>query len=444
MARVDYDVIIAGAGVAGIAAAAALKEFGWSVLIVEPGQHADRRLAGELIHPPGVAALTELGLYCANGFDGAVPMKGFVAFPGPEDNRAEICLPYVEGQCCRYGIALDHARIRSNLQDAAENLPHVTVLRSGRVVGIENGASTTGVTVIYQGSTRRFGCRFVIAADGASSAVRSLAGISHSRRPISKITGYAITDKNLPAPGFGHVFIGSLAPLLVYEIGNGHARVLFDQPVSQSDIEPSHHRARVVASIAHPRLRSEITEAIDSQRGLSFISADLIVDRSTRNRIALLGDASGSCHPLTATGMTIGATDALRLRDALRKSGGDIDIGLENYRKRRRGPQRARLLVASALHEACTGRSPESRLIRTGLIRYWTRGTRGRRVSMAILAMSDARLGSALREMLIVIMHGIAPPWQRLSFARFSAGVRLMAGLAGVVMRQMTFAMRAR
>jgi 2-polyprenyl-6-methoxyphenol hydroxylase-like FAD-dependent oxidoreductase len=35
---VDVDVIVAGGGVAGVAAAA-LGEFGWSVLIVEPGQH---------------------------------------------------------------------------------------------------------------------------------------------------------------------------------------------------------------------------------------------------------------------------------------------------------------------------------------------------------------------------------------------------------------------
>jgi hypothetical protein len=63
---------------------------------------------------------------------------------------------------------------------------------------------------------------------------------------------------------------------------------------------------------------------------------------------------------------------------------------------------------------------------------------------MAILAMNDDRLASAFREMLIVILHGLAPPWERWSFVRFSAGIRLVVGLAGVVMRQMTFAMKAK
>ena len=444
MAHLDYDVIVAGGGVAGISAAAALQEFGWSVLIVEPGQHAERRLAGELIHPPGVTALTTLGLYGADGFDGAVPIRGFIAFTGLEEGRSAISLPYVGGGSSRYGFSLDHTRIRSVLQAAAELMPHVKTLHGGRVVGVESRESLAVVTVMNAGTVRTLNCRLLVSADGAASAVRGFAGISHTRRPISKITGYVISDKNLPSPGFGHVFIGSLAPLLVYEIGQGYARVLFDQPVNQSDVDPADHRTRVALSVAHPQLRAEITDAIGSQRGLSFISADLVVDRSACGRVALLGDAGGSCHPLTATGMTIGAVDALRLRDALRDSRGDIAAGLKIYSNRRRAPQRARLLVASALHEACSGRSPESRLIRTGLIRYWTRGTRGRQASMAILAMSDDRLASAFREMLIVILHGLAPPWKRWSFARFSAGVRLVVGLAGVVMRQMTFAMRAR
>jgi 2-polyprenyl-6-methoxyphenol hydroxylase-like FAD-dependent oxidoreductase len=443
MTHIDYDVIVAGGGVAGITAAAALKEFGWSVLIVEPGQHSGRRLAGELIHPPGVAALIDLGLFRGNCFNGSVPIRGFIAFPGAEDDRSDIPLPYVEGQSCDRGLALDHSRIRTDLQTAVKGMPYVKTL-CGRVVGIENIESRTSVTVKASGKILNLSCHLIISADGASSPVRSLAGITHTRRPISTITGYAITARNLPAPGFGHVFMGSLAPLLVYEIGGGRARVLFDQPMAQSDIEPAQHRARVAATIPYPLLRAEIAAAMEAERGLSFVSADLIVGHATRGRVALVGDASGSCHPLTATGMTIGAADALRLRDALRESRGDIPTGLAIYGNRRRAPQRARLLVASALHEACSGGSLETRHIRRGLIRYWTRGERGRLASMAILAMSDDRLWSVFREMLIVILHGFAPPWKRRQVAGFTAGVRLMAGLADFVRRQMTFAMRAR
>jgi squalene monooxygenase len=165
MAHLDYDVIVAGGGVAGISAAAAFQEFGWSVLIVEPGQHAERRLAGELIHPPGVTALTALGLYGADGFDGAVPIRGFIAFTGLKEGHSEISLPYVGGGSSQYGFALDHTRIRSVLQAAAELMPHVKTLHGGRVVGIENNGSRTAAAVMNAGKVHNLRCRLVISAE---------------------------------------------------------------------------------------------------------------------------------------------------------------------------------------------------------------------------------------------------------------------------------------
>ena len=77
MTVIDVDVVIAGGGIAGFAAAASLREFGWSALVVEPGQRAERRLAGELIHPPGMAGLVDLNLCDNDGLPGAVPIRGF-------------------------------------------------------------------------------------------------------------------------------------------------------------------------------------------------------------------------------------------------------------------------------------------------------------------------------------------------------------------------------
>ena len=423
---------------AGISAAAALREFGWSVLIVEPGQRNERRLSGELIHPFGVAALNELGIASASGFAGATAVDGFVVFPG-DHHAAPISLPYAGGR----GLALDHARIRTAFQQAADALPYVRT-QNGRVVAIESDGSRMLVAVQDAQGLRNLSCRLAVAADGASSAVRSHAGISHTRKAVSKITGFLITGENLPVAGSGHVFIGSLAPLLVYEIGGGRARVLFDQPLDQADLSAVEHRARLAEAIPHPQLRAEVIGATQAQRGLSFISADVIASCAARGRVALVGDAGGSCHPLTATGMTVGTADALRLRDAFRESSSDIPAGLALYARWRRAPQRTRLLVASTLHEACSGRSPESQLIRTGLIRYWTSGSHRRRASMAILAMSDVRIASTLREMLLVVLYGLSTPWKRWSITRIFAVVRLSAGVAGLVIRQMSFAMRVR
>lgn len=443
MARTDYDVIIAGAGVAGVAAAAALEEFGWSVLVVEPGQHDDRRLGGELIHPAGVRVLKELGIFDGEFKDG-ISMKGFVAIPGNDEDWSNIPLPYSSDSDQPSAVALDHAKIRAALMKAARSMPHVTLQQGGRVVGLENGASEAVVTVQEGERLSELTCRLVVAADGASSRVRMLAGVTHWRRPVSAITGYLISDANLPARGFGHVFLGASAPLLVYEIGGGKARVLFDQPVVHSDVPQDLYRGRAIAAIPYPELRAEIQSATEQQRGLRFNSIDVVVERSSHGNVVLVGDAGGSCHPLTATGMTISLKDALRLRNALQFARGNIPAALTHYSRLRRPQQRTRFLVASALHEACTAIKPELRLIRTGLIQYWTQDMRGRRSTMALLAMSDHRLLSALHEIFVVIGHGVAAQWTNWSIAGIGPGLRLMTALAGTVIRQVGFAMRAR
>ena len=56
------DVVVAGGGVAGVSVAAALGEGGYEVLVVEPGLDRTKRLAGELVHPPGVTDLGTLRL----------------------------------------------------------------------------------------------------------------------------------------------------------------------------------------------------------------------------------------------------------------------------------------------------------------------------------------------------------------------------------------------
>src|SRR5262249_10925958 len=88
-----YDVVVGGGGVAGCCAAAALSELGFRVLVVETGLDSSRRLAGELIHPPGVANMKALGLLSHLEDAGATRVLGFGVFPNSTDTAAQI-LPY--------------------------------------------------------------------------------------------------------------------------------------------------------------------------------------------------------------------------------------------------------------------------------------------------------------------------------------------------------------
>jgi flavin-dependent dehydrogenase len=194
-------------------------------------------------------------------------------------------------------------------------------------------------------------------------------------------------------------------------------------------------------------MRATLAVAAATQRGLGFVSADVLVAAVGRGPVVLVGDAGGSCHPLTATGMTVGIGDALRLRQALRDCNGEIARSIALYARRRRAPQRARLLLTSMLHETCSRQDAESRLIRDSLLGYWHRDARGRTASMALLAMTDTRIGSILGEVLRVLRHRIGDgAWRDNAgiLGRCCGAGRPTVAMAALLTRQVPMVMKGR
>jgi squalene monooxygenase len=430
----DVDAVIAGGGIAGSAAAAALAGLGWSVMIVEPGQHDDRRLAGELIHPAGVAGLAELGLLDTPVLAAAARLDGFVIFPEP-GMAGCVELPYRQPALA---LALDHTMICQGLLAMVAAMQTVTVKRGWRVTGVSETEGSAIVQLRHDGVTETVRCRLVVAADGASSPVRAFAGLTHRRTRNAVLTGYLVDHDALPLAGLGHIFTAAGGPVLAYAIGEGRARVLFNRPLRHGD----HARldSDPTTEALPARLRTAVEAAIADRGGRRFVSSDVTVSGVARGRVVLTGDAAGTCHPITASGMTMGLEDAVRLAAALRSRDGDVASALALYAAERRSRQRARVLLAALMHDALGGAEPEMGMLRGALHRYWSGSARARAASMALLAMDDVSVGSMLFEFARVVATGLmasrGEPVSRLRRAM------LTARLSRPLMRHLVGAMR--
>jgi squalene monooxygenase len=399
----EVDVVVAGGGVAGSAAAAALAALGWSVLVVEPGQHDERRLAGELIHPAGVASLARLGLL-SPAFASAARLDGFVVFPEASVSGC-IQLPYQRhGPEPTTALALNHATICHSLLATVSALPGITVARGWRVTGLADTATQPIVQMRRGTVTDTVRCRLIVAADGASSPVRGYAGIGYQRTRTAVLTGYLVDRDALPLPAHGHIFTAAGGPVLAYAIDNERARVLFNRPLS--------HRGAFVDTAVNTggltaRLRARVETAEAARTRRRFVSSDVAVATVARDHVVLVGDAAGTCHPISASGMTMGIDDAMRLAAALRDCDGNVVAGLARYAAERRSRQRARILLAAFLHDALGGTGPEMGMLRAAMHRYWSGSARARAASMALLAMDDLHTGSILLEFLRILACGL-------------------------------------
>jgi 2-polyprenyl-6-methoxyphenol hydroxylase-like FAD-dependent oxidoreductase len=391
------DVIIAGEGVAGASAAAALAEFGWEVLVVEPGLDAAKRLAGELIHPPGATDLAALRLLADLEATGGAPVLGFAVFDDPT-MAAPHLLPYAPGPGLRpRGFAMEHSTMAATLRRAVGRLPHVRVWHGARVVALDNSRDdAVTVVVSSDGLETPLRARLLVGADGATSAIRRLAGIGQERWRISRMRGYLLPGGRLPMPGYGTVFLGGPALALAYQVSDAAVRVMFD--VRDADEVRAPVRDESYLEAFPEPFRTDVRRAMADQRGLVSTNYSVLPERVAQRRIVLVGDAAGCCHPLTATGLSVCTRDALRLRDALRATGGSVGEALRQYAAGREEPQRTRLALAETLYNIFVGRTAEMRLIRAGLLRYWKSSARGRAASMALLSTQEGRMAVMARE----------------------------------------------
>ena len=442
---------------AGASVAAALGELGYAVLVAEPGLDGGKRLAGELIHPPGASDLSQLGLLPSLERAGGVPIRGFAVWPdsieprsdAPETHRAPggteaaCVLPYDEvSGLADHGLAVEHGAMTDALLRAVAERPHVSVWIGARVTALDL-ADAQGVTVTLSrdGQDVRIRSRLLVAADGGSSHVRAMAGIGSTRTRLSTMVGFAV-EGDVPCPGFANVFVGPV-PVLAYQFQAGSVRVMFDlrkeaRGVTPIGVEPSH-----VAVLPEP-FRSAVRRAVDSQQPLVSASYSLVPDAVIKGRLVLVGDAAGCCHPLTATGLSVCTRDARRLRQALQERGDDVPAALRRYAGLRAGPQRTRLALASALYEAFSAPTPEMRVLRRGLLRYWARSRRGRAVSMALLSTHESRMGVMATEYARVAGYGFLELARRRGASRESlrARGRAVVGLSRATMRYAAAALR--
>ena len=126
-------------------------------------------------------------------------------------------------------------------------------------------------------------------------------------------------------------------------------------------------------------LRSAMLHSLDEPAAGRLRDA-LGVDRrrARRQGVALIGDAGGCMHPLTAAGMTNAVHDVLTLADCL-GGGGAPDKALLEYQRRRYRFIRAREVFTEALYDVFRAHDDGSKALQAGTFRYWASSPAGAR-----------------------------------------------------------------
>ena len=428
------DILIVGGGFTGVSAAAALADGRRRITILEARAGKNPRFNGELIHPTGVAVLDELGLLPELAKHGGVPVQGFAVVPSPTEDA--VLLPYREIPGARPdGFAMDHHEMVARMRAAVVRRPGVELRTGERVVDVlREGERVVGVRTA-DGTERR--ADLVLVAEGRHSRLRPMLGIEEEAHLLSFTAAVFVEGVELPNPGYGHIFLGAWGPILAYAIGPGQVRMCIDLPTDMDkgkDAVVRRIREEYAPYVPEP-LRSGMLASLDS-RALEMCATHAIyTQRCSGPGFALLGDAGGCSHPLTAAGMTICLTDIKTLVGELEAGASPgpaaVDAAVARYQKNRYRFVRAREILADALYEVFRGAEDGTRAIRHGIFRYWSGSARARAASMALLSGHDSRLHSFLGEYLRVVAQSVSGALRgQVNDPSLAGRARSLAGLA--------------
>ena len=361
--REPADILVAGAGPAGLALALQAHDHGAVVRVVDRRPEAVRPSRALIVHARTFEVLRPLGV-----------TQALLA-------RSDI-KPVADLQL---GTRVSRVTLAGlPLPDTA--FPHLSLVRqmdveqvlaaalAGRGVEVERGTELVrvrdgpdGVRAVLRSpaGTEEARCGFLAGCDGPASVVRAQAGIGWPGRvyPVEVVLADAELDGNL-APDAARVVAGRHGLLFAFRLGEQATwRLLATRPAgidrpAPGQFGPPVPACELQALLDQAGLGAQITDLVWSSR---VTVQHRLASRFRRGRLFLAGEAAHAYSPATGQGLNAAIQDAANLGWKLAFAHGEGPL-LDSYDRERR-PVARRLLALTHLvfwAEAATGMIPSA------------------------------------------------------------------------------------
>lgn len=322
----DVDITIVGGGLAGLSLAVALRNARLNVALIEGRAPVRLRSDAEwdsriyALSPANARFLDSIGVWQHLPLERRCGVQAMEIFG---DASSELHFSAYDSGVGELAWIVESSLLQNELWLSAQRQPNLTLLCPSRPNKLEIEADVARITLE---DGRVINSKLVVAADGADSWTRTAAGIAVDFYPYDQLGVVANFSCQEAHRGTAYQWFredGVLAwlPLpdnrisMVWSTGVAHAKELLALPADEM--------ARTVAEAGGFRLGELEIFGTPAGFPLRLMRAPKMV----QPRLALIGDAAHTIHPLSGHGINLGFQDAAALANQLCTKAEHIDCG---------------------------------------------------------------------------------------------------------------------
>lgn len=332
-----------GAGPAGQAQALALAQAGFAVDLIDAGagpapEPVEPDLRVFALSPASINLLSSLGAWPVPLAERVCAYRRMQVWQRDPDSGLSFDAAALGWS--RLGCIVEHGVLQHALAGAIAAQPLITSHWNARVEAVT--AEVDSVAVVM-GDGRGIAVRLAVAADGAGSPLRALAGMSVQREDYGQsglVANIRCTEPHRVTARQRFLDSGPLA-LLPLASGPGDCSIVWSLPTAEAE------RLRDLPAADFEQVLAQAMGGLVGRVKLLgkralFPLARQLVDRYHGDRVVLVADAAHVVHPLAGQGLNLGFFDVAALAQVLSDAhvrGLDIgsDAVLSTYARWRQG-----------------------------------------------------------------------------------------------------------
>lgn len=337
--RLDFDVIVIGGGMVGACFAALLARqeqlAGWRIAVVEPAAPRAPREQQLDLRVSALSRASERILRHAGAWPALEahvgPYSDMVVWDaaGRLDGRDTLRFSAAEAGEPNLGYIAENLRVQWALHESPQ-VRDVTQLCAG-LEALEFDEDAARVTL---SDGRRYSCALVVGADGGQSRARELCGIGRAGWSYGQVAVVAHLRTERPHCETAFQRFLPDGPLALLPLRDGRASLVWTTTPAEAaalqSLPASEFSGRVAAS------SDRVLGAVELDSERAGLPLALWHSREyVRPRLALVGDAAHTIHPLAGQGVNLGFLDCATLAEVLGAAvaGGGDPFALRNLRR---------------------------------------------------------------------------------------------------------------